>query len=40
MANNLGKPIDMFNHSIDGIRYGATAHLSINNRGEYNLSFL
>lgn len=39
-GNSLNKPIDMFNHSIDGIRYGAIAHLSINNRGTYNLSFI
>ncbi len=38
-SNSVGKPIDMFNHSIDAIRYGAIMHLGINNNGKYNLSF-
>lgn len=39
-GESLGKPIDYFNHAIDGIRYCAMRHLSINDNGNYNLSFL
>ena len=37
-GKETGKPIDMFNHAIDGIRYVALLELGKNNSGKYNIS--
>lgn len=39
-GNKLNKPIDMFNHSLDAVRYVALNKLKVNNEGKYNISIV
>jgi phage terminase large subunit len=39
-GNKLNKPVDMFNHALDAIRYVALNKLRTNNTGRYNISIV
>jgi hypothetical protein len=39
-GNKLNKPVDMFNHALDAIRYVALNKLKIKNQGVYNISIV
>jgi len=39
-GNKLNKPIDMFNHALDAVRYIALNKLKVNNQGKYNISIV
>jgi phage terminase large subunit len=39
-GNKLNKPIDMFNHALDAVRYVALNKLKQNNVGKYNISIV
>ena len=38
--NKLNKPVDMFNHALDAVRYVALNKLKISNQGNYNISIM
>jgi phage terminase large subunit len=39
-GNKLNKPIDMFNHALDAVRYIALNKLRTSNQGRYNISII
>jgi len=39
-GNKLNKPVDMFNHSLDAVRYVALNKLKTNKSGVYNISIV
>jgi phage terminase large subunit len=39
-GNTLNKPVDMYNHAIDAVRYVALNKLRKNNEGKYNISIV
>ena len=39
-GNKLNKPVDMFNHALDAVRYVALNKLKISNQGNYNISIM
>jgi hypothetical protein len=39
-GERLNKPIDMFNHALDAVRYVALNKLRTNNQGKYNISIV
>ena len=38
--NKLNKPVDMFNHALDAVRYVALNKLKVSNQGNYNISIM
>ena len=38
--NKLNKPVDMFNHCLDAVRYVALNKMKIDNKGVYNISIV
>jgi len=38
--NKLNKPVDMFNHALDAVRYVALNKLKVGNQGNYNISIM
>ena len=38
--NKLNKPVDMFNHALDDVRYVALNKLKVSNQGNYNISIM
>ena len=39
-GHKLNKPVDMFNHALDAIRYVALNKLKVDNKGNYNISIM
>jgi phage terminase large subunit len=39
-GNKLNRPIDMYNHALDAVRYIALNKLKTNNQGKYNISIV
>ena len=39
-GNKLNKPVDMFNHGLDAVRYVALNKLKTDNKGNYNISIM
>jgi len=39
-GNKLNKPVDMFNHALDAVRYVALNKLRVDNKGMYNISIV
>jgi phage terminase large subunit len=39
-GNKLNKPVDMFNHALDAIRYVALNKMRVDNKGTYNISIV
>jgi phage terminase large subunit len=39
-GNKLNKPVDMFNHALDAVRYVALNKLKVGNQGNYNISIM
>ena len=39
-GNKLNKPVDMFNHALDAVRYVALNKMKADNKGSYNISIM
>jgi len=39
-GNKLNKPVDMFNHALDAVRYVALNKMKVENKGRYNISIV
>ena len=39
-GNKLNKPVDMFNHGLDAVRYVALNKMKVDNKGMYNISII
>jgi phage terminase large subunit len=39
-GNKLNKPVDMFNHALDAVRYVALNKMRVDNKGMYNISIV
>ena len=39
-GNKLNKPVDMFNHALDAVRYVALNKMKVDNKGMYNISIV
>lgn len=39
-GNRLNKPVDLFNHALDAVRYVALNKMKVNNYGRYNISIV
>jgi phage terminase large subunit len=39
-GNKLNKPVDLFNHALDAVRYVALNKLKVSNQGNYNISIM
>ena len=39
-GNKLNKPVDLFNHALDAVRYVALNKMKVDNKGVYNISIM